>query len=150
DQGLIAANDFASLKAFALAGGAVHRGDEDGESQARRLSPKNAYNLLRLIHLATGWLRTGAPEFAATGALKTRLLDIKAGRVPLEEVLREAESLAPELEAARDASKLPEAPDRLEAHRLLVRISEARATRWLSRVKGPWGADAPAAPEPDL
>lgn len=149
DQGLIAANDFASLKAFALAGGAVHRGDEDGESQARRLSPKNAYNLLRLIHLATGWLRTGVPEFAATGALRTRLLDIKAGRVPLEEVLREAESLAPELEAARDASKLPEAPDRLVAHRLLVRVNETRASRWLNHVTGAWGAGAPAAPEPN-
>lgn len=149
DQGLIAASDFASLKAWALAGGVVHRGDDDGETFARRLSPKNAYNLLRLIHLATGWLRAGAPAFEATGALRARLLDIKQGRVPLAEVLREAEALAPELEAARDASALPEAPDRLVAHRLLVRVSEARARRWLSQAEGPWGRGAPPAPEPD-
>lgn len=148
DQGLIAANDFSSLKAFALAGGAVHRGDEPGVSQARRLSPKNAYNLLRLVHLATGWLRSGAPEFAPTGAVRARLVEIKSGTVPLDEVLREAEALAPELEAARDASTLPAEPDRLTAHRLLVRIAEARAARWLSRTPGPWGAHAPAAPEP--
>lgn len=149
DQGLIAANDFVSLKAFATTGGVVHRGDVDGETLARRLSPKNAYNLLRLIHLATGWLRTGAPVFEATGAVRQRLLDIKGGQVPLEEVLREAEALTPALEAARDASKLPDAPDRLAAHGLLQRVNELRARRWVSREAGPWGDRAPAAPAPD-
>ncbi|MDP3503272.1 MAG: nucleotidyltransferase domain-containing protein [Myxococcales bacterium] len=149
DQGLIAANDFVSLKAFATTGGVVHRGDVDGETLARRLSPKNAYNLLRLIHLATGWLRTGAPVFEATGAVRQRLLDIKGGKVALDEVLREAESLTPELEAARDASKLPETPDRLAAHGLLQRVNELRAKRWLSREAGPWGDRAPAAPTPE-
>jgi hypothetical protein len=148
DQGLLPANDFASLKAWALAGGVVHRGDETGETLARRLSPKNAYNLLRLIHLATGWLREGAPRLEATGALRERLLDIKQGRVPLAEVLREAEALAPALEAARDASPLPDGPDRLVAHRLLQRIAETRAARWLSGAPGPWGRDAAPAPAP--
>lgn len=148
DQGLLATSDFASLKAWALAGGAVHRGDEDGETFARRLSPKNAYNLLRLIHLATGWLRTGVPTFEVTGALRARLLDIKAGAVPLDDVLREAEALAPDLEAARDASTLPDGPDLPTAHRLLQRIAEARAARWLARAAGPWGRDAPPAPTP--
>jgi hypothetical protein len=188
DQGLLPANDFASLKAWALGGGVVHRmpsaavpgdgpvtpspvregdgvttptgvnqartGAADDEANravvplARRLSPKNAYNLLRLIHLASEWLRTGSPRFETTGAVRARLLDIKQGRVPLDEVLREAEALAPELEAARDASALPEAPDRVRAHRLLVRIAEARAARWVERGPGPWGRDAPRAPEP--
>ncbi|MBL8923297.1 MAG: nucleotidyltransferase domain-containing protein [Myxococcaceae bacterium] len=148
DQGFIAANDFASLKAWALAGGVVHRGDDDGETFARRLSPRNAYNLLRLIHLATGWLRTGAPSFEATGALRARLLDIKGGGVPLSEVLAEAEALAPALEAARDTSPLPDGPDLAAAHGLLQRIAEVRAARWLSRAPGPWGHDAPPAPAP--
>lgn len=148
DQGLIAANDFASLKAWALGGGVVHRGADEGETFGRRLSPKNAYNLLRLIHLATGWLRTGAPSFEATGALRARLLDIKAGRVPLTEVLAEAEALAPDLEAARDASSLRDGPDLPAAHGLLQRITEARAGRWLTRADGPWGRDAPPAPTP--
>lgn len=146
DQGLIAGGDFAALKAWALAGGVVHREDDEGETFARRLSPKNAYNLLRLIHLATGWLRTGAPTFEATGALRAQLLDIKAGAVPLAEVLREAEALAPALEAARDASPLPDGPDLPTAHRLLQRIAEERARRWLARAGGPWGSGAPPAP----
>lgn len=145
DQGLLAANDFASLKAFALEG-RVLQDELDGDGLGRRLSPKNAYNLLRLIHLATGWLRSGTPVFEASGALKTRLLDIKAGRVPLEEVLREAESLAPALEAARDASVLPPEPDRARAHRLAVRIAEERARRWFLRAATPWGSQAPPAP----
>ena len=149
DQGLIAANDFASLKAFATTGGVVHRGDVEGDTLARRLSPKNAYNLLRLIHLATGWLRTGAPVFEVTGDVRARLLDIKSGRVPLDEVLHEAEGLTPALEDARDASTLPEAPDRLTAHRLLQRVNEDRARRWMTRAPGPWGDGAPVAPTPE-
>jgi hypothetical protein len=148
DQGLLTVNDFAAMKAWARSGGVVHRGDASGETFARRLSPKNAYNLLRLIHLATGWLRTGAPSFEATGAVRERLLDIKQGRVPLADVLREAEALAPDLEAARDESTLPEGPDRVVAHRLLQRVGEVRAARWLARTTGPWGRDAPRAPEP--
>jgi hypothetical protein len=75
DQGVIAGNDLEALRAFAREGGAIHRGDDDGSTFARRLSPKNAYNLLRLIHLATGWLRDGAPTFEAAGVLRERLLE---------------------------------------------------------------------------
>ncbi len=107
-----------------------------------------AYNLLRLIHLATGWLRTGAPVFEVTGEVRARLLDIKEGRVPLDDELREAEALTPELEAARDVSKLPAAPDRLTAHHLLQRVNEERARRWMARAPGPWGDGAPVAPTP--
>lgn len=141
DQGLLAGNDFAALKLLARS---AHSPTEPRTS--RRLSPKNAYNLLRLLHLATGWLRTGAPTFEATGALRARLLEIKAGAVPLAEVLREAEALAPELEAARDASTLPARPDRDRAHRLAVRIAECRARRWADASPTPWGALAPPPP----
>ena len=77
DQGLIEANDFASLIRYARGGGAQ-------PEPARELRPKNAYKLLRLIHVATGWLRTGAPELEMKGAVRERLLAIKRGEVGLD------------------------------------------------------------------
>ena len=47
----------------------------------RELRPKNAYNLLRLLATAERWLREGEPVFEMSGALRTRLLAIKAGEV---------------------------------------------------------------------
>lgn len=141
DQGLIAANDFASLQRYAREGGLR-------PPDARALRPKNAYNLLRLIRLCTDWLRDGQPTFEATGAFRERLLAIKRGDVPLDEVLREAEASSPALEGARDASRLPEEPDFQRADALLKRISEEVARRHVMRVKGPFGAQAPEAPGP--
>ncbi len=139
DQGLIEANDFAALTRYARGGG---RRPPD----ARSLRPKNAYNLLRLIALATGWLRDGAPVFEATGALRERLLSIKHGQVDLDEVLRDAEAMAPELEAARDNSPLPEHPDYARADRLLRRMGDEVARRWVLKEPGPWGMGAPESP----
>lgn len=139
DQGLLESNDFAGLTTYARRGG---RRPPD----ARELRPKNAYNLLRLIHLATGWLKTGAPTFEAVGSFRDRLLAIKQGDVALDEVLREAESMSPALEAARDASALPEQPDFARADLLLKRIADELARRHVLRLPGPWGADSPGAP----
>lgn len=139
DQGLLAANDFKALTAYARSGG-------QRPPSARELRPKNAYNLLRLVATATGWLREGVPVFEASGALKARLLDIKAGRVPLEDVLRDAEALAPDLEAAHRESRLPEHPDYERADRLLRRVGEELARRWVLKEPGPLGRDAPEAP----
>jgi hypothetical protein len=139
DQGLLAANDFASLVRYAREGG-------NQPEPARELRPKNAYNLLRLIHVATGWLRTGRPELEMKGAVRERLLLVKRGAVDLHAVLAEAEQLVPHLEAARDATALPQRPDLARAVALLRRISEEVARRWLSRVTGPFGTDAPEPP----
>jgi hypothetical protein len=117
-------------------------------TDARELRPKNAYNLLRLIQLATGWLRFGAPTFEASGAFRGRLLAIKRGEVALDEVLREAEALSPALEAARDESRLPEHPDYRAADALLKRLGQELARRHVSSVPGPFGAQAPEAPVP--
>lgn len=141
DQGLIPANDFASLSAYARSHG---RRPPD----ARELRPKNAYNLLRLIHLATGWLRLGAPEFEAKGAFRDRLMAIKKGEVILDDVLHEADQMSADLEHARDTSPLPEHPDYGRADALLKRIGEEVARRHVQQVPGPFGRDAPAAPEP--
>ncbi|ADO75616.1 DNA polymerase beta superfamily protein [Stigmatella aurantiaca] len=139
DQGLIEANDFAALIRYARGGG-------QRPPSARELRPKNAYNLLRLVVLATGWLKEGVPTFEASGAIKARLLDIKAGHVPLEDVLRDAEALAPELEEAHRTSALPELPDHARADRLLRRAGEELARRWVLQEPGPLGREAPLPP----
>ena len=143
DQGLIDACDFASLVRYAREGGKQ-------PEPARELRPKNAYNLLRLIAVATDWLRTGHPQLEMAGAMRDRLLAIKRGEVVLEEVLRQAESMVPALEAARDATPLPKAPDVARADALLRRINAEVARRWIQQDPGPWGSGAPPAPEPTV
>lgn len=139
DQGLLDGADFASLVRFA-------RGEASDLELPRELRPKNAYNLIRLIATATRWLREGRPTFACTGPLRDRLLAIKKGQVSLDEVLREGEAMASELEAAREGSALPKRPDVAKADALLRRIGEDVARRWSAREEGPWGSDAPAPP----
>jgi hypothetical protein len=140
DQGLIEAADFASLARFA-------RERSHAFELPRELRPKNAYNLVRLVALAAGWLRAGEPAFEATGAFRDRLLAIKRGEVPLADVLAEAEAMAPDLDAARRASRLPERPDVARADALLRRVGEAIARRHVEGAPGPLGRDAPKAPE---
>jgi hypothetical protein len=139
DQGLLAARDLASLARYAREGGLQ-------PEPSRELRPKNAYNLLRLIHVATGWLRTGRPELEMKGAVRDRLMEIKVGDFDLDAVLAEAERLMPDLEAARDATRLPPRPDLARADQLLRRIADEVARRWLDLAPGPLGADAPAPP----
>jgi hypothetical protein len=139
DQGLLEANDFASLVRFAKEKSATFELPRD-------LRPKNAYNLVRLLATATGWLREGTPTFEATGALRERLLAIKRGDVSLEDVLAEAEAMAPDLEKARDASRLPKRPDVARADALARRIGEEIARRFVHAAPGPFGQDAPEPP----
>jgi predicted nucleotidyltransferase len=140
DQGVLDAGDFAALVRFAR--------DKSTEFELPRdLRPKNAYNLVRLLATATTWLREGTPTFAFDGALRDRLLAIKNGQVSLDEVLSEAEAMAPELERARDASTLPRRPDLARADALLRRIGEELARRWVGREPGPFGLGAPVPPE---
>jgi hypothetical protein len=80
------------------------------------------------------------------GSVRDRLLEIKRGAVELDAVLREAEALVPDLEAARDATPLPKRPDLARADAVLRRTSEEVARRWVERVPGPFGADAPLPP----
>lgn len=140
DQGLLEANELAALVRFAR--------DKAADFELpRELRPKNAYNLIRLLATATRWLREGVPTFEVEGPLRERLLAIKKGEVALADVLAEAEAMAPALERARDASKLPRRPDVVRADALLRRIGEELARRWVDRVAGPFGTGAPAAPE---
>ncbi len=140
DQGLLASNDLEGLTHYARAGG---RRPPD----ARGLRPKNAYNLLRLIELARGWLTSGTPTFEATGAFRDSLLAIKHGEVPLDDVLRAARERAPQLEAAHLASALPEQPDFVAADALLRRVHEELARRHVVNVPGPWSRSGTPPPQ---
>jgi predicted nucleotidyltransferase len=140
DQGLLESSEFAALVRFAR--------DKSTEFELPRdLRPKNAYNLVRLLATATRWLREGRPTFSVEGPLRERLIAIKRGQVSLDEVLAEAEAMAPDLESARDASTLPKRPDVARADALLRRIGEELARRWVSEEPGPFGREAPPPPE---
>ncbi|APR87355.1 Undecaprenyl-phosphate N-acetylglucosaminyl 1-phosphate transferase [Minicystis rosea] len=143
DQGLMATRDYPALVRFAR----EHAADFD---MPRELRPKNAYNLVRLIGTAIHWLETGEPELEVHGELRDLLLAIKKGQVSLDETLREAETRAKQLEAARQATKLPAKPDAARADALLCRIGAEAARRSLAGDAGPFGRDAPERPEIEL
>ncbi len=73
--------------------------------------PKNAYNLLRLLHSCLHCLRTGEPLIGIEGPLRETLMAVKKQRVPLAEVLERARLLAVEIDAEAKESRLPEKPD---------------------------------------
>jgi hypothetical protein len=137
DQGLIAANDWSSLRAAA----------KTELELPRDLRPKNAYNLIRLLDLAIRWLRGEPPEVRVSDALRPTLISIKRGEVPMPDVMALARELTPKLEGARQTSPLPRHPDVARADRALRAAREEAARRLVEKVPGPWGADAPAAPE---
>lgn len=140
DQAMLTRNEFSALAEFATSAAALEL------DLPRELRPKNAYNLLRLIHTATEWLRTGEPEFEVRGAFRDRLLAIKQGEIPLEEILREAESMTAPLVEAWTHTKLPRRADVVRADRLLRKCHDELARRWVTAAPGPWGRDAAPAP----
>ncbi len=122
DRGLVDRADFGALVDAVRAG--RRRELEPGPHR-----PKNAYNLLRLLHSCLSWLRTGAPLIRVEGPLRETLLGIKEQRTPIEETLALAQATAAEIDAAAHDAKLPEAPDYEAADRLLrdARREQARA-----------------------
>jgi len=137
DQGLLAANDWASLRAVAAT----------ALELPRDLRPKNAYNLIRLLDLAIRWLAGEPPDVRASEAIRPTLLAIKRGDVAMPVVMALARELTPKLEAARQTSRLPRHGDIRRAEQLLRAVRDEAARRWLARVPGPWGAEAATAPE---
>jgi hypothetical protein len=137
DQGAIAANDWASLRAAAAT----------ELEMPRDLRPKNAYNLIRLLDSAIRWLGGEPPSVRVSEALRPTLLSIKRGEVPMTDVMALAQEMTPKLEAARQTSPLPRRADVARAERVLRAIRDDASRRWLDRAPGPWGASAPPAPE---
>ena len=137
DQGLIAANDWVSLRAAS----------QRELDLPRDLRPKNAYNLIRLLDLAIRWLGGEPPDVRVSDLLRPTLLAIKQGEVPTPHVMALARELTPKLEAARQSSRLPEYGDVARADRVLREARHEAARRAVENSRDPWGADAPAAPE---
>lgn len=142
DQGHLASAEWTALVDFARAG-------SHGFEPPRDLRPKNAYNLIRLLDLATRWL-DGDPAVAPTlrveGSLRDTLFAIKRGEVAMPDVVAMARSMTPALEAARATSRLPRRADLARAEAALRSIRAQIARRWYEAGPGPWGADAPAPP----
>jgi hypothetical protein len=137
DQGLIAANDWPSLRDAA----------RTQLELPRDLRPKNAYNLIRLLDLAIRWLRGEPPTVRVSDDLRPTLLAIKRGQVPMPDVMALARELTPKLEGARQASPLPKHADVGGAERVLRAARAEAARRWVEQAPGPWGADAAPPPE---
>lgn len=139
DQGLLTDNSFAALAELA-----ADRGHDF--DMPRELRPKNAYNLIRLLVTATGWLREGEPRFEMAGPLRDELLAIKRGQTALADVLARAEDLSTELEDARRHTRLPPRPDVGRIDAALRRIRAEVARRWVEGGAGPWGQGASEPP----
>jgi hypothetical protein len=137
DQGLIAANDWASLRQAA----------KTELELPRDLRPKNAYNLIRLLDLAIRWLRGEPPTVRVSDEVRPTLIAIKRGEVPMADVMALARELTPKLEGARQASPLPKHPDVARAERVLRAARAEAARRFVTQEPGPWGTEAAPAPE---
>jgi predicted nucleotidyltransferase len=92
--------------------------------------PKNAYNLLRLLHSCLHCLRAGEPLIQVEGELRSTLLAVKKREVPIEDVLEKARGLAKEIDAEARESRLREKPDYAAADEFLklCRRQSARAS----------------------
>lgn len=82
---------------------------------------KNAAHCIRLLRMAKEFLATGEMQVYRTSDA-AELLDIKAGRWTIDQIHEHATQLFAEVKAARDASNLPDGPDRAGAEALLVDI----------------------------
>ncbi|MEQ8279040.1 MAG: nucleotidyltransferase domain-containing protein [Deltaproteobacteria bacterium] len=148
DRGLIDRADFGAMVE------AVRTGRR-AELEPGPHRPKNAYNLLRLLHSCLSWLRTGEPLIEVTGELHATLLAIKQQRTPIEDTLARAQAVAAEIDEAAHEAKLPESPDYDAADRLLRDARRAQARVALA-VPGPIATDAlaptllPVALPPDV
>jgi predicted nucleotidyltransferase len=85
---------------------------------------KNAAHLIRLLRMCIEFLQTG--ELIVFRPDAAELLDIKRGRWPLADVKTLSADLFEAAKVARDASTLPDEPDRQGAERLLVQLVRER------------------------
>lgn len=67
----------------------------------------------------------------------------------MERVVARAEELSRELEEAHRASVLPERPDLARAQKLLLRLREEAARRWLQQADDPFGLQVAPVPLPE-
>lgn len=139
DRGLLTSSSYAALREAALTLGPARLLPEE-------VRPKNAYNLVRLLHSCAHWIRHGAPLIVVTGPARDELLDIKHSRVSLAVTLARASAAAAVVDdlVAAGAFALPKEPD-VDAVDAFVRAARRDAARVVvGVVLG--GAAVPSAP----
>jgi hypothetical protein len=82
---------------------------------------KYAGHVLRLGYQGVEFLESGRLTLPMRDQERTRVLDVRNGRVPFEDVLAEADDLQRRLESLLDDSPLPERPDHDSVNAFLVR-----------------------------
>jgi len=87
---------------------------------------KFAGHLLRLAHQGVEYLTTGRLTLPIPAPLGTHLRDVRTGRVPLPEVLAEAEAAEARLKELLTTSPLPEHPDVGRVEAFLIRAYRER------------------------
>jgi uncharacterized protein len=124
DRGLLPEASFETLLQ------AVRAGREE-ELRPPPPRPKNAYNLLRLLHSCLTWLTTGEPMITVPADLRPTLLGIKHGRTPIERTLELAQALAAEVDERAHSARLPVQPDYAAADDFLRLCRREQARRHL-------------------
>ena len=84
---------------------------------------KQAMHMIRLLHAGAHLLRTGE-VLVDVGQLRDRLLAVRRGDLPWEQVASWAAELLAELDDAAVGTGLPEQPDRDTVDRLLTAVRE--------------------------
>lgn len=135
-RGLLATAEWENLREVADAHGT------DG-LRPPPVRPKNAYNLVRLLHSCLHWMEHHAPLMATSGALRDELLAIKEGRQDMDAVVARAQTLGREIEEQATAMTLPEAPNHDAASAILLEARRKAASLSL-------GAAAEKAHSPDM
>jgi predicted nucleotidyltransferase len=140
DRGLLSSSSYAALREAALTLGPARLLPEE-------VRPKNAYNLVRLLHSCAHWIRHGAPLIVVTGPLRDELLDIKHSRISLDVTLARAAAAAAVADdlVAAGVFALPKEPA-VDAVDAFVRAARRDAARVVVGVAGAApDAAAPAA-----
>lgn len=127
DRGLLASSSYAALLAAVAELGPARLLPEE-------VRPKNAYNLVRLLHSCAHWLRSGEPlivvDEVGHGALRKQLLSIKRSEISLAETLRHADEAAAVVDELVKSGVTPlrEEPD-VDAADAIVRQARRDAAR---------------------
>lgn len=83
---------------------------------------KYAGHVLRLGYQGIEFLTTGRLTLPMENPMRSRILDVRTGKVTLNEVVAEAEGLEIELRRLRDVADMPEKPDYDAANALIARL----------------------------
>lgn len=121
DRGLLTTAEWEKLLAMVQAHGTA-------SLRPPPVRPKNAYNLIRLLHSCLHWMDHHAPLMATSGAVREELLAIKEGRQEMDVVVERARDLGRLIEDRAPSTTLPEAPNHDAANAILLEARRQAAS----------------------